>query len=226
MAAFGSYVARGFIGENVASASMRLSASTRVSVIGDSLTTGTVAYQADAFAGVGFERTTIDAFQSRGVRTKVKRDPHTGLTAVDAVRDAVGDSQLWVVELGTNDAGIHRKEQYPELILQMMDRIGGGHYVMWVNIYLPAKPQRQQNWNAALAGVAMDFPDEMFVLNWATLAEQSPRWTSTDRIHCTPAGYRNRATAIANACTVLIPTTPSVLRPVRTRRPGLTIPEP
>jgi lysophospholipase L1-like esterase len=226
MAACGSWVARAFIGESIASASNRLPASTRVSVIGDSLTTGTVPYQANAFADVGFERTTLDAFQSRGVRTKVKRDPHTGLTAVDAIRDAAGDSEVWVVELGTNDSGIHRKEQYPELILQMMDRIGGGHYVMWVNIYLPAKPQRQQNWNAALAAVAVDFPDEMFVLNWATVADQNPRWTSNDRIHCTPVGYKNRATTIANACRVLIPSTPSVLRPVRTRRPGLTISEP
>ena len=225
MAAVGTWVGRELLDEQVAGASKRLPAAMRVSVVGDSLATGTVPYQANALADVGFERTTIDSFQSRGVRTKVKKDPYTGLTAVDAIREDVGDSQLWVIELGTNDSGVHHKEQYPELILQMMDRIGGGHYVMWVNIYLPEKPQRQQNWNTALAAVAADFPDEMFVLNWAALADQNPRWTSIDHVHCTPLGYKNRATAIAKACNVMIPTTPIVLLPVRTRRPGLTIPE-
>jgi lysophospholipase L1-like esterase len=199
---------------------------TRVSVVGDSLTTGTVPYQASALAGVGFERTTIDAFKSRGVRTKVKKDPHTGLTAVDGIRETAGDSQLWIVQLGTNDAGIHRKEQYPELIWQMMDRIGAGHYVMWVNIYLPAKPQRQMSWNAALAGVAEQRPGEMFILNWAALADQNPRWTSGDHIHCTPAGYKNRSTAVATACDVLVPSTPIAPGPLDTRRPGLTVPSP
>ena len=225
LAASGTWVGRSLLDEKVASASTMPAAATRVSVVGDSLTTGTVPYQATAFADVGFARTTIDSFHSRGVRTKVKRDPHTGLTAVDAIREEVGDSQLWVVELGTNDSGVHHKEQYPEVILQLMDRIGGGHYVMWVNIYLPTKPQRQQNWNAALEAVAEDFPDEMFVLNWATLANEHPGWTSVDQIHCTPVGYKNRATSIATACSVMIPSTPIVLRPVRTRRPGLTIPE-
>ena len=225
LAACGTCVGRGLLDGTVVSAATMPATATRVSVVGDSLTTGTVPYQADAFAAVGFERTTIDAYRSRGVRTKVTRDPHTGLTAVDAIRETVGDSQLWIVELGTNDSGVHHKEQYPELILQMMDRIGGGHYVMWVNIYLPSKPQRQQNWNAALADVAEDFPGEMFLLNWATLAEENPRWTGIDQIHCTPVGYKNRATSIANACNVMIPSTPIVLRPVRTRRPGLTLTE-
>jgi lysophospholipase L1-like esterase len=226
MAAFGSWAVHGLLDAGVASAGSISPAITRVSVVGDSLTTGTVPYQANAFADVGFERTTIDAFQSRGIRTKVKKDPHTGLTAVDAVRETAGDSQLWIVQLGTNDAGIHRKEQYPELIMQMMDRIGGGHYVMWVNIYLPEKPMRQTNWNAALAEVAADRPDEMFVLNWAALADQNPRWTSGDHIHCSPVGYKNRATAISTACDVLVPRTPIVLVPLDTRRPGLTIPSP
>lgn len=226
MAAFGSWAAHGLLDAGVASAWTRSPAATRVSVVGDSLTTGTVAYQANAFADVGFERTTIDAFQSRGVRTKLKKDPHTGLTAVDGIRETAGDSQLWVVQLGTNDAGIHRKEQYPELIGQMMDRIGGGHYVMWVNIYLPGKPTRQANWNAALAAAAAERPDEMFILNWAALADQNPRWTSSDHIHCTAVGYRNRATAISTACDVSVPRTPIVLGPLDTRRPGLTLPAP
>ena len=36
----------------------------------------------------------------------------------------------------------------------MMEQIGVGHYVMWVNIYLPAKQLRQDNWNNALTTVA------------------------------------------------------------------------
>jgi hypothetical protein len=66
----------------------------------------------------------------------------------------------------------------------------------------------------------------MFILIWAALADQNPRWTSADHIHCTPVGYKNRATAISTACDVSVPRTPIVLDPLDTRRPGLTLPAP
>jgi lysophospholipase L1-like esterase len=216
MAALGSWAALELF-ETEAGASTTPGAATRVSMVGDSLTTGVLPYQADAFSDVGWARSAIDAYRTRGVRTKAKADPRTGLTAVDAIRSTAGDSDVWIVALGTNDAGIQAVHEYPTLIGQMMDRIGPGHRVVWVNIYLPATPPRQRAWNTALTRVADERADEMIVYDWATLASQNAQWLSLDQVHYTGSGYRHRAKAVADATRSLVP---AVLNPIRARRPG------
>ncbi len=168
-----------------------------VSMVGDSLTSGSLLYQADDFAAVGWPDAWIDAHASRGIRTHVSADPHTGLTAVDALRARHGDTRMWVVALGTNDAGIFAAPRYDELIGAMLDRIGSGHVVTWVNIYLPHATARQTAWNSALDAVAAARPDELRIFDWARLAAQHPAWLARDNIHCNPTGYRERSTAIA-----------------------------
>ena len=202
-AAFGSLVALELLGSGSVSASKSPSTG-RISVIGDSLTEGTVRYQADAFAAVGWAQSSIDAHNSRGVRTKVKADPHTGLTAVDAVRETSGEPDVWVIALGTNDAGIFSKDKHADLIREMLDHIGSGHSVMWVNIYLPDTRKRQVAWNSALAEVASERPNELIVFDWASLA-QNQRWMANDLVHCTGKGYQHRATAIAEASRSIVP---------------------
>ena len=210
LAAFGSVAALELLGAAEASASsLRASSlrasSTRVSVIGDSLTIGTMPYQGEAFAEAGWRHTEIDAYNSRGIRTKLKKDQHTGLTSVDAIRATSGDSDLWVVALGTNDAGIYAKAKHAEVIGLMMDKIGSGHTVMWVNVYLPKAVSRQENWNSALATVAAERGTQMFVFDWASLAEKNPQWLANDQIHCNNKGYVQRASAIAQATRDFVP---------------------
>jgi lysophospholipase L1-like esterase len=215
LAAFGSVAALELLGGAEAgatsapkssghSSSLRASA-TRVSVIGDSLTIGTMPYQSEAFANAGWGHAAIDAYGARGIRTKLKKDQHTGLTSVDAIRQTSGDSDLWVVALGTNDAGIYARAKHAEVIGMMMDKIGSGHNVMWVNVYLPKTPQRQNNWNWALATVAKERGDEMFVFDWASLAKKNPKWMADDQIHCSNRGYEQRASAIAQETRDFVP---------------------
>ncbi|HEY0521362.1 MAG TPA: GDSL-type esterase/lipase family protein [Ilumatobacteraceae bacterium] len=216
MAACGSVAAIELLASGAANASARDASASRISVIGDSLTSGTLPYQPDALSTVGWEQATIDSYVSRGIRSKVKADRHTGLTSIDAIRATAGDSDLWVVALGTNDAGIYSKEKHADLINMMMERIGAGHYVMWVNVYLPGNKARQQHWNSALETVAAGHQGEMFVLDWATLAAENRNWMLDDGIHCSAKGYMHRATAIASATRSLIPpVAPSATKPGR-----------
>ena len=101
-----------------------------------------------------------------------------------------------------------------------LDRIGPGHHVIWVNIYLPEKPARQENWNAALDAAALERPSEMCVLDWATLAAENRDWIGDDGIHCSSKGYVHRATAIATATRSLVP----AIAPVRSARLWSQIP--
>jgi lysophospholipase L1-like esterase len=221
LAAFGSVAALELLGSGQASAcseglaartSSLRAASTRVSVIGDSLTIGTEPYQSEAFSTAGWGHSAIDAYNSRGIRTKLKKDHYTGLTSVDAIRATSGDSDLWVVALGSNDAGIYAKAKHAAVIGMMMDKIGSGHTVMWVNVYLPKTPPRQNNWNWALATVAKERGDEMFVFDWASLAEKNPHWLADDHVHYTNKGYLQRASAITQATVDFVPSGASLDR--------------
>ncbi|HZX55435.1 MAG TPA: GDSL-type esterase/lipase family protein [Ilumatobacteraceae bacterium] len=209
LAALGSVVATEMLSSTRVAASTRITTeSTRVSLVGDSLTEGTLPYQADTLSYLDWSSSAIDAFKSRGIRTKMKGDPHTGLSAVDAIRETNGDSDLWVVALGSNDAGFYPLDEQPGVIREMVDRIGDEHYVLWVNVYLPATLKRQRAWNASLATVAAERPHQMFVLDWATLAQENPKWLGGDKIHCSTVGYKNRASVIAQATKTLVPTDP------------------
>lgn len=217
-AAFGSWAAVGLLDAGRASAaptSPATAAVGRVSVVGDSLTIGTLRYQAKAFTAAGWASSTVDAHGSRGVRTKLRSDPHTGLTAVDAIRSKAGEADVWVIALGTNDAGLYSNAKQADVIRQMADHIGAGRKILWVNVYRADLGRRQDVWNTTLADVAGERPDDMFVFDWATLAEQNRKWMAADQVHCTAKGYENRSTAIAVASRQIVPVTPSptALRP-------------
>ena len=173
-------------------------------MVGDSLTCGSLPFQADAFAEAGWSHSTIDAYASRGVRTKLKADRYTGLRAVDAIRDKPGDSEAWVIALGTNDAVIYPKEKQAEVIGMMMDHIGTGHKVLWINVYLPDARPLQLAWNATLDEVASNRSD-MFVYDWASFAAENQRWLAQDRLHYLRDGYRYRAIASGLASRQLLP---------------------
>lgn len=175
-------------------------------MVGDSLTAGILPYQEDDFVDAGWESASVDGYPSRGVRTKASGDANTGLTAVDAIRAASGDSDVWVVALGTNDAGLYSAAQYAGLIREMLDHIGAGHLVMWVNIYLPESPARQAAWNAALEEVAAERPEQLVIYDWASVAAQHPGWLTSDGVHYTGSGYQNRSALIAAASAELLTT--------------------
>ena len=220
VAAFGSVAALELLGTGPAGAAKISASATRVSVIGDSLTVGTMPYQADAFTEFGWGHTAIDAHNSRGIQTKLNGDPHTGLTAVDAIRAKAGDSERWVIALGSNDAGIFPKPKHAELINSMMDHIGTAHYVMWVNIFLPLNEPRQRYWNTSLASVAKERPDEMYVFDWASVAAENPTWLAEDQIHYTGEGYWQRSALIAEATRTLLPSVPARPRRLWTQIPA------
>jgi lysophospholipase L1-like esterase len=169
----------------------------QVLAVGDSLTFGALAHQTSAFIAAGWRESHVSAHGSRGIVTKVPHDRYTGLTAVDALRAQFGDTTEWIVALGTNDSRLMPPTAYTSLIRRMLDRIGPGRRVVWVNLYLPGDPERMAEWNGALAVVAHERPDALRVYDWARVAARHPDWMAPDRIHHTADGYRGRARAVA-----------------------------
>ena len=169
-----------------------------VFAIGDSLTIGMSPHLPSRAAASGWGGIRIDAFKSRGIRTKVGADPTTGLGAVTSLRQRFGDTESWIVALGTNDAG-SRRARVTQLIREMLDAIGPGHRVLWVNVHLPRTPGVQQAWNTSLDQVAAERPDQLLVLDWASIAARQRGIMAPDGVHLTAAGYALMAAEVATA---------------------------
>ena len=88
---------------------------------------------------------------------------------------------------------------------QMMDRIGTGHKVLWINVYLPDARSLQLTWNAALQEAATEYSGSMFVYDWATFAAENQRWLAKDHLHyfttmATGSGRRPSGWLHASCC--------------------------
>ena len=70
---------------------------------------------------------------------------------------------------------------------------------MWVNVYMPTRLEVMNGWNAALATVAAERPDEMVVYDWAAYAASNAVPMMGDFIHETPDGSAVRAVQVALA---------------------------
>ncbi|MFT3855276.1 MAG: hypothetical protein QM733_21460 [Ilumatobacteraceae bacterium] len=174
-----------------------------INVIGDSLTVGTASFLPADLRDAGWSPVGYDAHGSRGIVTKVSADPRTGMAAVDYLRTTNGDSHVWIVALGTNDVGLWSSSEDVALIRQMLDAIGPGHLTLWVNVYLPASPSKQQRWNDALDQVAAERPTELVVDDWASYAASAHPPMASDHVHYLGTGYAMRAQQIADAAAAL-----------------------
>ncbi|HRD99713.1 MAG TPA: hypothetical protein PLV68_00350 [Ilumatobacteraceae bacterium] len=179
-------------------------AADRIFMIGDSLTYASLPYQADELRKAGWSDPVVDGYGARSIRFKIPSDPHTGLDAVTDLRRAHGDADDWIVALGQNDSGLYPPTEYPGVIREMLDHIGTGHRVMWVNIYAPADRSRQAAWNAALDQVAAERPDQLVVYDWASVAAGNRSWQLPDKVHYTDFGTRQRSRHVAAAATQVL----------------------
>jgi lysophospholipase L1-like esterase len=168
-----------------------------VLVVGDSLTVGAHEYLRDDLTSAGWDEIDIDGASGRSVRMGFYGSPDSGLKAVDDLRDTTADSPDWIIALGTNDAIVYDPAQYRAIIEEMLDKIGAGHRVLWINVYLPNDPERSALWNDALGKHAVADPIELFVADWASYARQHPEWLNADGIHYTDDGYQARSAWIA-----------------------------
>ncbi|HRE00431.1 MAG TPA: GDSL-type esterase/lipase family protein [Ilumatobacteraceae bacterium] len=105
-----------------------------VMVVGDSISAGSRQVLDTVLTDMGFDEVHIDAEPSRRIQVG-KSKPTNGLAIVEFVQGAQPPG-IWVVELGTNDAGLYaEQDEYAELIDSVLDVIGDRVDLVWVNIY-------------------------------------------------------------------------------------------
>jgi hypothetical protein len=145
-----------------------------------------------------------------GARSIVERLPGQATAyEVAQAQIAAGFDGCWVFALGTTDtanvaagSSVSRRTR----IDQMMT-LAAGHPVMWVNLRTiesndPWSDAQMQAWNRELESATQRYPN-LKIYDWAAAVQL--QWFSTDRIHYTPEGYRQRARLIADALATLYP---------------------
>jgi lysophospholipase L1-like esterase len=176
----------------------------RLAVIGDSLTVGMARSLAAELRRVGWSDARIDALVARRIPAEAGLH-YSGVRTVSALRAKGFDPDSYIVALGTNDVRfIALLGQSPEaLVSAMLAAIGPGRRVLWVDVVQPDMPVAATSFNHALDTAAAVHP-EMIVYRWSSVAAAHPEWFAPDGTHLNNAGYRARATLVAEASRGLV----------------------
>jgi GDSL-like Lipase/Acylhydrolase family len=168
-----------------------------MAIVGDSLAVGYWAGLDDAVRQAGFGPFRMEARSAR--RSVVAIEGSTsGIDAIRHIRNDGFDARVWVVALGTNDINLTANSpgEPDRTITTVLDEIGPGHLVVWVNVHAGRSAANAASFNARLATIAAQRGD-MHVADWATLAAANPDWIREDGVHNTARGAveRNRFVA-------------------------------
>ncbi len=170
-----------------------------IAVVGDSLSVQAAGAVQRELPAAGWHVLLLDTQMGRRITAQPQVPPSSGITAVRALRAASGDPLTWVIELGTNDVpaigtDVRAAEQ---LIEAMLDEIGPGRRVVWVNVYQGPQQAAAVAFNRALDQVAARRTGTV-VADWASRAWYDG-YLAADRVHLTDAGKEAYASMIAGA---------------------------
>jgi hypothetical protein len=168
-----------------------------VAVVGDSLAFS-AAEQLDRTLRAAGVRPLLDVAPGRRIPVwGLDGQISPGLDAIAALRLEAPDA--WVIELGTNDVDEEPfdRGRYAVLIAAVLDAIGRGERVIWVNVDRHDRPEESRAFNENLRFVAASRPG-VSVIDWAALAEAEPA-LGPDGVHLSPWGMQRMADVIGAA---------------------------
>ena len=187
-----------------------------VVVLGDSMTMGDRRYLKPALSAAGWLHVKVDGEPCRRIPASAN-EPYSGVKIVRALRAAGAAPDAFVVALGTNDIGfVVEYHQTPRhLISEMLDAIGPGRRVLWVDVVQPDLPEGAAWFNHTLDEIAEERPGQLLVLRWSRAAAAHSEWFLNDGIHLSEIGHAQRAALVAQASLALRgPAVPPALPPV------------
>jgi lysophospholipase L1-like esterase len=154
-------------------------------VVGDSLAVGAGPYLAGYLPG-----------------WRIEESAFTGRHTDDGVAEIAGRAgslpPVLVVSLGTNDDPA-ATETFSGQVRRVLDAAGPSRCVVWPNIVRPPyNGVSYSGYNRELAAAALSAPN-LILIDWSRMIAGHPEWLASDGVHATPAGYRARARAIAQA---------------------------
>ena len=170
-------------------------------MIGESSTQGTFPWIPPELGADGWGPLRLYAFP--GVRIPPD-NPGFAIPVVQRWRAEGFDPRVWIIGLGANDVGFSTTSvpKATAYIDAMLDAIGPGREVLWINI-THEHPDWQAAWNEALVEVAARRLN-LHIFDWASIVAQHPDWLVSDHVHSTPTGYQQKAMLVSDATNVLM----------------------
>jgi hypothetical protein len=173
----------------------RAASSVTWAIVGDSIIGGNVTYIQSVLTESDLPPWHIDGRSARRMVTPVvtsQWNASSGLDAIRATRALGHDPKRWVIELGTNDAGsvtncscADQVAYADALIGRLVDEIGSGSQIVWVNVR--GSTSGVLAINAALAARASASPSTFQVADWNGYTAGRDAWF-VDGVHPTATG--------------------------------------
>jgi hypothetical protein len=173
-----------------------------VAVVGDSLAFSAALQLDPAWRAAGFI--------PRNAVAPGRQIPVIGLdgqisSGLDAVRSlkAAGQPALWVVQLGTNDIFFEPfdGDRYAALVTSVLDAIGPGVPVVWVDVWRADRPAQSQLFNDVLEVISTQRP-QLHLANWVRVAQSEPV-LRPDGVHLNPFGVERFTRTLVDAAIVV-----------------------
>ncbi len=158
---------------------------TKFAMVGDSITKASTASLTEALTAEGFTDITIKAEVSRRIAVgDGKGEPLSGVKTLFTMISEGVKPDVWAIAMGTNDAGKYKtREEYADLITQMMSMIDPKVPILWVDVYNPNQLPGTKMFNKVLREQAAARGNTT-VLSWFDLASSpSEKILRDDHIH-------------------------------------------
>ena len=158
---------------------------TKFAMVGDSITKASKASLTEVLTNRGFIDIDIEAEVSRRIAVgDGKGEPLSGVKTLSTMISEGVAPDVWAIAMGTNDAGKYQtREEYADLITQMMSMIDVSVPIVWVDVYNPNQLPGTKMFNKVLREQAAARGNTT-VLSWFDLAsDPSEKILRTDHIH-------------------------------------------
>lgn len=172
---------------------------THVAIVGDSITNGSQGELRYVLAAQGVQQVTIEAEDGRRIELgDGTGSPLSGQRALYALLADGVQPDVWVIALGTNDAGQYADQaDYARLVQLIVDMLPDDVPLVWVDAYRGDQPVGSQQFDDALRATLAGRPDTV-VVPWSTIAADPAQTVlRDDDVHPNADGRVVFATVVA-----------------------------
>ena len=156
-----------------------------VAMVGDSITKASTDALRYDFAASGIATADIEAEVGRRIEVgDGKGTPLNGMAVLTKMLASGTKPDVWVVALGTNDAGLYANpDDYTRLITTVVGMLPANAPLVWVDVYRPDHVDGAREFNARLHR-ALDGRKHTAIVDWFTKASApGQRILRSDRTH-------------------------------------------
>ncbi len=169
----------------------------RVVMVGDSITKGSLPFLEQRFTALGLQPT-IEAENGKRMAVSAQNNP-SGATVAEELAGAPDrdpSTEVWVVALGTNDAGQYESpDEIAAAVNEVLAQVPDEAALVWVDTYIANRSDDTDEVNAIIHDRIGDRGNSV-IAPWTSVAE-TDGVLSKDAVHPTPEGADAFAAVVA-----------------------------